>query len=261
MRTLVEGSAPGTRIEVLIEGEGPDVVLLPSAGRGAEDFALLQQALAKAGYRSLAVNPRGAGNSSSPEASLTFRDVAADVAAVIDQLANGTAHLVGHALGNTVARATASFHPDRVRTVTAMPVGGHNVDAYPPDAEVMRHFARCHDESLSDEQRLESIGVVFFAPGNDASSWLHGWYPEASAISAAMQRSDPAEWAMAGEAPMLVVHPLDDAMFPRRAGHEFAMLLGERVQYVEIARCGHAILPEQPDLVASVLVAFLEANA
>lgn len=261
MRTLVKGCAPEVRIEVLIEGHGPDVVLLPSAGRGAEDFALLQRALAKAAYRSLAVNPRGAGNSSPPGTGLTFRDVAADVAAVIDQLATSPAHVVGHALGNTVARAVASFHPERVRTVTAMPVGGHNVDAYPPDPEVMRHFARCHDESLSDAQRLESIGVVFFAPGNDASSWLHGWYPEAGAISAAMQQSDPAEWAMAGQAPVLVIHPLDDVMFPCKAGREFALLLGDRAHYVEIARCGHAILPEQPEMVANILVAFLAANA
>jgi len=125
----------------------------------------------------------------------------------------------------------------------------------------MHHFPRCHDESLSDEDRLESVRVVFFAPGNDPSSWLDGWYPDASAIAAAMQQSDPGEWALAGKAPILIVHPLEDAMLPREADREFAMQLGDRAHYVELARCGHALLPEQPAMVANVLVAFFEANA
>lgn len=261
MRTLTQGSAPGVEIEVLIEGEGPNVVLLPSAGRGAEDFGLLQQALAGAGYRSLAVNFRGAGGSSKPDDSLDFRTVAADVAAVIDQLAHGRAHLVGHALGNTVARAVASYHRDLVRTVTVMPAGGHDLVSYPPDPTVMHHFARCHDESLPDDERVKSIAFTFFAPGNDASCWLHGWYPEAGAVSRAMQQSNPDEWATAGEAPVLIMHPLQDAMLPRIAGRRFALQLGDRAQYVELPDCGHAVLPEQPDLVAANLVSFLRAHA
>ena len=58
---VIEDPARGVRLEVVAEGTGEPVVLVPSAIRGAADFAQLQHDLAAAGYRSLAVNPRGAG--------------------------------------------------------------------------------------------------------------------------------------------------------------------------------------------------------
>ncbi len=261
MRTLIEASSPSVEIEVVVQGEGDSVVLLPSAGRGADDFALLQDALAKAGFRSLAVNFQGAGRSSRPEKGLDFRAVAADVAAVITRLADGRAHVVGHALGNTVARATATWHAPLVRTVTTMPAGGHNIADFPLDPRVMHHFPRCHDDGLSEAERLESLEIVFFAPGNDAHCWLGGWHPQASAVSQAMQGSSCDEWADAGSAPVLIVQPLQDAMLPRIAGRQLALRLGDRAQYVEIPNCGHAILPEQPELVAANLVGFLRAHS
>jgi pimeloyl-ACP methyl ester carboxylesterase len=259
MSTLVS-AGPGVEIEALVEGQGPDVVLLPSASRGAADFALLQAALSEAGYRSVAINPRGAGRSRGPGGELSFREVVGDVASVIAALCDGPVHVVGHALGNTVARATASYCPDLVKTVTAMPCGGHNLGAHPVSQHVMTHFARCHDFSLSDAERLEALGVAFFAPGNDASSWLDGWWPDAAVVSQAMQTSNPQEWWRGGDGPILVMQPLEDAMMSNEAGREVAAALGERATYAEIPRCGHAILPEQPDLIAGHLIRFLRAH-
>ena len=54
--------------------------------------------------------------------------------------------------------------------------GGHNLAHAAPPPLVMEHFARCSDTSLPVADRLESLGIVFFAPGNDASSWLDGWW-------------------------------------------------------------------------------------
>ncbi|WP_431268018.1 hypothetical protein [Dankookia sp. P2] len=39
------------RVEVLVQGSGPTVVLLPSLGRGAEDFDGIAPHLAAAGFR------------------------------------------------------------------------------------------------------------------------------------------------------------------------------------------------------------------
>ena len=160
------------RLEVLAEGEGEPVVLVPSAMRGAADFAQLQRALTAAGYRSLAVNPRGAGRSTPPTADISLRDLADDVAFVVEQLGAGRAHLVGHALGNIVVRATASYRPEVAATVAVMPCGGHSLGAHPVPPEVLVAFPRCHDETLSDDERLDALRVAFFAPGNDARSWL-----------------------------------------------------------------------------------------
>jgi pimeloyl-ACP methyl ester carboxylesterase len=59
---------------------------------------------------------------------------------------------------------------------------------------------------------------------------------------------------------MLVLQPLEDAMAPRQVGLDVLAALDDRVTYVEVPRCGHAILPEQPDVVAASLVAFLRAH-
>ena len=255
---VIEDRGRGVRLEVLAEGQGEPVVLVPSAMRGAADFAQLQRALTAAGYRSLAVNPRGAGASTPPTADISLRDLADDVAFVVEQLGAGRAHLVGHALGNIVVRATASYRPEVAATVAVMPCGGHSLGAHPVPPEVLVAFPRCHDETLSDDERLEALRVAFFAPGNDARSWLDGWWP-GSAFGAVVQ-TDPEEWWRAGTAPILIIQPLDDAMAPTAVGREALAEIGERATYVEIPGCGHAILPEQPEAIAANVIAFLRAH-
>ena len=49
------------RIEVIAEGAGPLVVLLPSRGRGSADFDQFAAGIAKAGFRVLRPQPRGVG--------------------------------------------------------------------------------------------------------------------------------------------------------------------------------------------------------
>jgi pimeloyl-ACP methyl ester carboxylesterase len=256
--TLVEDAARGTRVEVLVEGEGDDVVLVPSALRGAADFAALQTALADAGYRSLAVNPRGAGRSTPPRPDVSLRDLADDLALVVRRLGTGRAHLVGHALGNVLVRGAASYHPEIAATVAVMPCGGHALGTYPVPPAVIAAFARCHDASRPDAERLEALRVAFFAPGNDPSSWLDGWWP-AAALGSVVE-TDPEEWWRAGDAPVLIIQPLQDAMAPTEAGRAAAAAFGDRATYVEVDRCGHAILPEQPAAIAGHLLAFLRAH-
>jgi pimeloyl-ACP methyl ester carboxylesterase len=52
-----------TQIEILAQGAGPLMVLLPSLGRGAEDFDAIAVRLAAAGFRVLRPQPRGIGRS------------------------------------------------------------------------------------------------------------------------------------------------------------------------------------------------------
>ena len=254
----VEDQDRQVRLEVLVEGDGEPVVLLPSAMRGAADFADVQRLLAEAGYRSFAVNPRGAGGSTPPPPDISLRDLADDVALVVQILGDGDAHLVGHALGNIVVRATASYRPEVTATVSVMPCGGHSLETHPVSDEVLAAFQRCHDDTIPENERLAALRVAFFAPGNDPRSWLDGWWPTSS--FGALTGQHPDEWWAAGKAPLLILQPLEDAMAPVQVGREVAAALPERTTYAEIPHCGHAILPEQPDVVAARLVAFLRAH-
>src|SRR5262249_43717710 len=68
------------RLEVLAQGDGPPIVLLPSLGRGAEDFNDIAASLAGAGYRVLRPQPRGIGASRGAWDGVKLEDLAADVA-------------------------------------------------------------------------------------------------------------------------------------------------------------------------------------
>lgn len=261
MSILVTDKDRGVVIEAIVKGEGPSVILLASALRGAADYAEVQDRLADAGFRSIALNMRGVGRSSGPEGDLTLKDIAADVAGVIAQLCEGPAHVAGHALGNIHARATASYRPEMVRSVMVMPCGGHNLGSFPVPQHVLHHFARCHQFDLTEAERRESLSVAFFAPGNDPGAWLDGWWPQAGVLSAATLKADPEEWWRAGGKPILILHPLQDAMAPPEQGLAAKAAFGAQARYVEIPRCGHAILPEQPDFVADAIVDFLRTQA
>jgi pimeloyl-ACP methyl ester carboxylesterase len=246
----------GVALEVTPTGDRPAVVLLPSARRGAADFAGLADALLDAGIESVAVNMRGVGRSTGPTAGLTLREVADDVAGVIAWFGGEPMDIVGHALGNVFARATAAYRPEVVRSVILLACGGHDAVHVQPAPDVVEHFERCGDGALTDAERLESLQVVFFAPGNDPSSWLEGWWPEAD-VRGVFETSVPSEWATAGTANVLIVQPLQDRLGPPEVGLDLRRRIGARGRYVEVANCGHAILPEQPDVIAREVVAFL----
>jgi pimeloyl-ACP methyl ester carboxylesterase len=219
----------------------------------------LAGALGRAGFDSVAVNLRGVGRSDGPVADLSLRDVADDLAAVIAHFGPEPMHLVGHALGNVFARATAAYRPEVVRSVSLLACGGHEPWHVAPDADLLEHFERCGDDTLAAERRLESLRVVFFAPGNDPSSWLEGWWPAAD-VRGIFESSKPDEWATAGDADVLIVQPLQDRLCAPEIGRDLKQRLGPRGRYVEVADCGHAILPEQPARIASELIAFLRAT-
>jgi pimeloyl-ACP methyl ester carboxylesterase len=257
---LIELDGMDTVVEVVIEGDSPQVVLIPSSQRGAGDFERLAADLATAGYGSVALNPPGVGRSTSPRPGMALPDVADMVAGVIAATVPGPADLVGHAMGNVFARATAAYRPEAVRTVALLACGGHEAVHVAPDLEVLEHFERCTRGDAPNEQRIRSLEVVFFAPGNDASVWLDGWWNTGD-MRTVFDTSVPAEWATAGEADVLIVQPLQDRLCPVEIGRDLTLRLGARGRYVEVPRCGHAMLPEQPEEIARAVIAFLDDHA
>src|ERR1700680_3837974 len=94
-------------IEVIAEGRGPLIVMLPSLGRDSEEFDPAAKRIAAAGFRGPRPRPRGYVRSMGPMENLTLHDLAKDVAAVIERENAGPAILAGHAFGHFVAKMTA----------------------------------------------------------------------------------------------------------------------------------------------------------
>ena len=139
------------------EGEGPAVVLL----HGFPDSHVLWRhqvpALVAAGYRVIAPDLRGFGDSSKPAEVDRYGmlDLVGDVLGILDHLGVARAHVVGHDWGAALAWAMAAFVPDRVDHLAALSVG------HPSS------FA-----SVGFEQRARSWYMLLFQFEGIAEQWL-----------------------------------------------------------------------------------------
>jgi pimeloyl-ACP methyl ester carboxylesterase len=247
------------RIEVIAEGAGPLVVFLPSRGRDSEDFDAVAAGIAKARYRVLRPQPRGAGRSTGPMKNLSLHDFARDIAAVIEHERKGPAVIAGHAFGNWVARMTAVDHPQLVRGVIIVAAAAK---AYPSGfagaKELSEAVRKAGDPSLPDAERLKYLRMAFFAPGHDASVWLKGWHPEVDESQfAAGRATKQSEWWPGGKAPLLDLQAALDPFKPRAMMNEIKEEFGERATVVVIPNASHALIPEQPAAVTDAIVAWM----
>ena len=247
------------RIDVIAEGNGPPVVLLPSRGRDSLDFDDLAAGIAKAGFRVLRPQPRGAGGSSGPMQNLSLHDFARDIAAVIRHNGGGPAVIVGHAFGNWVARMTAADYPELARGVVIVAAAAK---AYPAGfagaGELSEAVRKAGDLSRPEAERLEALRTAFFAPGHDARAWLTGWHSELDAAQFAAGRATrQSEWWPGGVAPLLDLQAELDPFKPRRMMNEIKQEFGARADIVVIPDASHALIPEQPTAVVDAIVAWI----
>ena len=244
------------RIELLSQGQGPLIVMIPSLGRPAGDFDDLSRRVAAAGYCALRPQPRGIGRSQGPMRGITLHDFARDVAAVIDHSGGGPAVVAGHAFGNFVARTTAADYPEKVRAVALLAA----THTWPLRPELRDSINKCHQMDLPDAVRLKHLQHIFFAPGNDARAWLPGWNEEVMhAEREATEATPKPEWWNAGTAPVLDMLSECDPLSPPESRNCYVEQFGaHRVTTVLIPRAAHALLPEQPEAVAVALLDYLK---
>lgn len=250
--------AQKVQLEVLVRGKGPLVVLIASLGRGASDFDDLAERIAKAGFQAAAINPRGIGRSQGP-APKTMADYAMDVAKTIDALHSGAggAVLIGHAFGNRVARATAAAYPDRISGLILLASGGQ----VPIAPDISKALMDVFDVRLSPTDHMAAVKTAFFAPGNDPNVWRDGWYPAVSMEQRKVLASTPPDsWTGAGSARMLIVQAADDAIAPPANAEALRAAHPDRVTIATIQQAGHAMLPEQPDAIARIVIERLKAG-
>jgi len=240
-------------LDVLIRGSGPPIVLLPSLGRGAADFAPIAASLAQAGFRALCPEPRGIGLSRGPVYE-DLHDCAADIAAVIEAEAREPAFVVGHAFGNRVARLLASDRGDLVRAVALIAA---NVGKAPSPPDVRAAIRKSADPAAPEPERIAALRFAFFAPGNDPRPWLSGWYPEVLAAQrTAGDRTPREEDYAAGGKPVLYLQPDHDPLAHTEEADAFRRELGERVTVILVPRASHAAIAEQPQFISAALITY-----
>jgi pimeloyl-ACP methyl ester carboxylesterase len=113
-------SANGIRLHVAEMGDGPLVLLLHGFPEFWWSWRHQLTSLAEAGYRAVAVDLRGYGDSDKPPRGYDGWTLAGDVAGLIKALGERRAHLVGHAWGGLLAWTVGAMHPRLVRSVSAI---------------------------------------------------------------------------------------------------------------------------------------------
>ena len=111
--------------------------------------------------------------------------------------------------------------------------------------------------ALPAAERLKALEFAFFAPGNDARSWLEGWHPEVLAAQRiAGDRTSREEDYAGGRTPILYLQPSHDPLAHAEDAHEFQRALGDRVTVVVIPNSSHAAIAEQPEAISDALIDF-----
>ena len=108
----------------MVEGEGPLVVLVHGWPESWYSWRHQIEPLAKAGFKVAAVDVRGYGGSDKPYeiAAYSLKNLAADIAGVIDSLGYKEAYLFGHDWGGPIVWTTGLLYQDTIKAVGALSV-------------------------------------------------------------------------------------------------------------------------------------------
>ena len=254
----------GVSLEVLGQGSGEPVVLIPGFGSDGSAFALQVPALV-AGHRVLAVNPRGAGLSDAPDEPVyTVATAARELLAA----AGGPAHLVGASLGAAVAMEAALQGPERVRSLALITPF---VSASPRLLAVLESWCRVATESSAETLAATLLPWLFstdhLADDRARGRTLRGLAQMLARVapsSLARHAAGLRVWSGTRASdlqrlrvPVLVVAGSEDLLTPD--ARDVADAIPDS-QFLAIGDAGHAVALEQPETVNAALVRHLRGR-
>jgi pimeloyl-ACP methyl ester carboxylesterase len=264
----------GINFNIVDEGEGQPVLLL----HGFPDSSLLWRnqlpALTKAGFRIIAPDQRGFGESEKPQdvQSYSFDKLLSDVTGILDACDVQKVHVIGHDWGAFVAWALASFVPDRVDRLVVLSVAhpqafaSAGIEQYEKswymqffqnpfaeevlkrdDWQLMRAWLR---DTTDTERYLDDL----VRPG--ALTGGLNWY-RANATPEAIFGVSPAIPWQPVKADTLGVWSDGDAYLVEKSFHDTPQFVAGRWRYERIEGCDHWIPLGAADRLNSLLLDFL----
>ncbi|MBE7483031.1 MAG: alpha/beta hydrolase [Polyangiaceae bacterium] len=110
----------GVRLHWVEAGSGPPVILLHGFPETHRSWDLQLPFLVARGYRVIAPDLRGYGESARPAGGYDLDTLVADVVALCRHVSNGRVRLVGHDWGGAITWLVASRHPDLLERVVVI---------------------------------------------------------------------------------------------------------------------------------------------
>lgn len=202
----------------------------------------------------------------------TIEDHADDVAALLAGLALGPVHVAGTSYGAFVAMALAARYPDRVGSLSLVTTSEALTPEMREASVKLREASAGAARGEADAAREVFDGLFAFAysaPYRQRHAELLAarraaadrlprvWFEGLVGLFGALLAFDPAPHLRALRAPTLVVGAGADAVFPFE--HSRALAEATRAQLEIVADSGHALVVEQPQVLAALLADFVAA--
>lgn len=268
MRLVVGGrivNAATGAVPVQHDSTDPLVVLLHGAGMDRSVWSQQTRFLAHHGYRALAVDLPGHGESDGPALG-SIPDLAAWVADLAGEL-GGPLHLVGHSMGSLTALEAAAHQPASVSSIVLLGVA----EAMPVHPDL---------QAAADADDVQAARLI--------TSWAHGSRQHVGenptpglwmlgGTQALLERCSPGvlsrdlaacsaygsgvEAAALVSCPVTLVLGSGDKMTPRRAAEPLREAFPGGASVVELPGTGHMMMLEEPGAVRQALIDHLGTAA
>jgi aminoacrylate hydrolase len=259
----VEVDGVGTAYEVI--GDGPPLLLLTGLGGVGRAWGAHRERFAER-FTTIVPDHRGTGQSDAPVSGYTIAAHAADMAAVIDAVGLGPAHIVGSSTGGAIGQTMAIDHPATVRSLVAV-----SSWAGPDPFFEAQFIARRRVLTDSGPRAYAEASALFlfdpaFASRNQDQ--VQAWVDKASAgppnVDVMAQRidmiraHDERARLTAISVPTLVLVGEADVCTPPHLSEELAAAIpGARL---EVLPGGHFVYIEHPDAFFDAVVSFVDAQ-
>jgi 3-oxoadipate enol-lactonase len=254
-------------IEIAYEdtGRGEPVVLLHGFPFDRSLWRGQAEALDE-GFRVIAPDLRGFGDSSAGDGPATMEEMAADVAALLDELGVGRAVVGGLSMGGYIGLAFARLYPERVR---ALVLADTRAEADSDEARRTREETALRALAEGMTTIADAMMPKLLAPATlDARpevvervrDMILGTIPAgaAAALRGMALRRDQTDWLAEINAPTLIIVGSEDAITPPALSEAMrAKIVGARLEVIEGA--GHVSNLERPGEFDRALADFLGA--
>jgi pimeloyl-ACP methyl ester carboxylesterase len=261
---MPSASVNGITVNYLLEGEGPDtVVLVNGLADDLETWDSQVPALLEAGYKVLRYDNRGVGRTSVPEGPYTARLLADDTKALVDHLGLTDFQLVGTSMGGMISQEYALAYGSDLRSLT---LSCTNAAPGPFSLRMFRLWEELAPvfgvPFIMRDVTLRAFTIPFFAEGNEELAQFEQAMADMTmSVEAYLAQlnviitHDTLDRLGTITVPTLVQVGEEDMIIPVAASRE----LHARVPGAEwtAARGGHACLWEFPEEFNAVLLDFL----
>jgi len=257
----------GVDLHYEVVGRGETVALLNGILMSTVSWAPVATLLARR-HRVLLHDFRGQLASGTPHQPWPFSAHADDFAALVDHLDLGPCHLVGTSYGGEVALDLAARHPHRARSLTvvasaagleptlALKVRGWGEAARQGPGTLARAVAA---DSYSDRFLAANPGLVELT-GQRLEALPSAFFEGFAHLVTAFMKLDLRPDLPRVACPTLVVAAEEDRLKPPSASREIAAAIpGARL--VTVAGAGHAVVVEQPQLIAAMASGFIATQS